>query len=240
MRHGGLGHIVVYDAAAGGAGFALPPYTPNLDNGKTMFNIGGCASCHAVPNDDPDKVDRLRLGGGLALKSPFGTFYVPNISPDPQRRHRRLERSEFRHGAVEGHVAARQQSVPGISLHLLSAHAAQRCARSLCLSENAAAGSGQIAPARSVVSVQPAPAARRLETVVFPRRPVSSPIRRNQRNGIAAPIWSMGPATAPNATVRAMLSAASSTASALPAARRRTAKAGCRTSRRRTSARRGR
>jgi mono/diheme cytochrome c family protein len=25
----------------------------------------------------------MRLGGGLALKSPFGTFYVPNISSDP-------------------------------------------------------------------------------------------------------------------------------------------------------------
>lgn len=63
---------------------ALPPYTPNLDNGKTMFAIGGCASCHATPDKDPDKVDRTRLGGGLALKSPFGTFYVPNISPDPK------------------------------------------------------------------------------------------------------------------------------------------------------------
>jgi mono/diheme cytochrome c family protein len=63
---------------------ALPAYTPHLDNGKTMFDAGGCSSCHAVPNDDPDKVDRLRLGGGLALKSPFGTFYVPNISPDPK------------------------------------------------------------------------------------------------------------------------------------------------------------
>jgi len=62
---------------------ALPPYNPNLDNGRAMFNAGGCASCHAIPNDDPDKVDRTRLGGGLALKSPFGTFYVPNISPDP-------------------------------------------------------------------------------------------------------------------------------------------------------------
>ncbi len=62
---------------------ALAPYTPALANGKTMFDIGGCSSCHAVPNKDPDKVDRLRLGGGLALKSPFGTFHVPNISPDP-------------------------------------------------------------------------------------------------------------------------------------------------------------
>jgi mono/diheme cytochrome c family protein len=63
---------------------ALPTYTPNLANGKTMFNAGGCASCHAVPNKDPDKVDPTRLGGGLALPCPFGTFYVPNISPDPQ------------------------------------------------------------------------------------------------------------------------------------------------------------
>ncbi len=63
---------------------ALPPHTPNLANGETMFNIGGCASCHAVPNEDADKVDRTRLGGGLALKTPFGTFYVPNISPDPK------------------------------------------------------------------------------------------------------------------------------------------------------------
>jgi mono/diheme cytochrome c family protein len=63
---------------------ALPAYTPNLDNGRTMFNIGGCASCHAVPGKDPGMADRTRLGGGLALKSSFGTFYVPNISPDPK------------------------------------------------------------------------------------------------------------------------------------------------------------
>src|SRR5580700_2231299 len=61
---------------------ALPPHTPDLDNGKTMFDIGGCASCHAVPEKDRQKIDRTRLGGGLALPSPFGTFYAPNISPD--------------------------------------------------------------------------------------------------------------------------------------------------------------
>jgi mono/diheme cytochrome c family protein len=31
----------------------------------------------------PNQPDRTRLGGGLAIPSPFGTFYVPNISPDP-------------------------------------------------------------------------------------------------------------------------------------------------------------
>jgi mono/diheme cytochrome c family protein len=59
---------------------ALPVgYKPNLANGETMFTIGGCVSCHKTPGQS----DRLRLGGGLALASPFGTFYAPNISPDP-------------------------------------------------------------------------------------------------------------------------------------------------------------
>jgi mono/diheme cytochrome c family protein len=57
---------------------ALSPYTPNLANGKVMFYAGGCASCHATPGQE----DLTRLGGGLALRSPFGTFYAPNISPD--------------------------------------------------------------------------------------------------------------------------------------------------------------
>ena len=30
------------------------------------------------------RTDTTRLGGGLALNSPFGTFYVPNISSDRQ------------------------------------------------------------------------------------------------------------------------------------------------------------
>ena len=59
---------------------ALPAHTPDLANGRTMFFAGGCSSCHAVPKQK----DHTRLGGGLALRSPFGVFYVPNISPDPK------------------------------------------------------------------------------------------------------------------------------------------------------------
>ncbi|CAO3424387.1 hypothetical protein [Azospirillum doebereinerae] len=38
-----------------------------------------------MPPATPRPVRRtgLRLGGGLALASPFGTLRVPNISPDP-------------------------------------------------------------------------------------------------------------------------------------------------------------
>jgi mono/diheme cytochrome c family protein len=59
---------------------SLPAYTPDLANGKTMFHAGGCNSCHAIPDED----DRTKLGGGMELKSPYGSFYAPNISPDPR------------------------------------------------------------------------------------------------------------------------------------------------------------
>lgn len=53
---------------------------PDLDNGRTVFFAGGCASCHATP----DQPDRMLLGGGLSIASPVGRFVAPNISPDPQ------------------------------------------------------------------------------------------------------------------------------------------------------------
>lgn len=56
------------------------PRTADLANGETMFNIGGCASCHATPGQP----DLLLLGGGHALRTMFGTFKVPNISADPK------------------------------------------------------------------------------------------------------------------------------------------------------------
>lgn len=74
----GLGVFWVVTIPATVPASALPQRTPNLDNGKAMFFAGGCSSCHATPGQD----DKSKLGGGLGLKSPFGTFYVPNISPD--------------------------------------------------------------------------------------------------------------------------------------------------------------
>jgi mono/diheme cytochrome c family protein len=76
----GLGAFWVLTIPAIVPASALGAYTPNRDNGKTMFFSGGCAGCHATPGQE----DKTRLGGGVALKSPFGTFYAPNISPDPK------------------------------------------------------------------------------------------------------------------------------------------------------------
>jgi mono/diheme cytochrome c family protein len=80
------------------AAASLPPRTPNLANGEAAFNAGGCSSCHAVPNQP----DRLKLGGGLAMPSPFGTFYVPNISSDPTYGIGRWSEADFVTAVLKG------------------------------------------------------------------------------------------------------------------------------------------
>ena len=81
------------------ASTSLPSYTPNLANGLTTFNAGGCSSCHAVPNQP----DRLKLGGGLAMTAPFGmTFHVPNISPDPKDGIGRWSEADFVTAVLKG------------------------------------------------------------------------------------------------------------------------------------------
>src|ERR1700692_1030940 len=79
-------------------GITAPATTPNLANGLTTFNAGGCSSCHAVPNQP----DRLKLGGGLAIPSPFGTFYAPHISPDPDDGIGRWSEADFVTALLKG------------------------------------------------------------------------------------------------------------------------------------------
>lgn len=81
---GAAGFLVATDPAffrlLRGASPAAPAGPTDIANGRTMFFAGGCASCHATENQP----DRLKLGGGHAMPTPFGTFYVPNLSPHPR------------------------------------------------------------------------------------------------------------------------------------------------------------
>jgi mono/diheme cytochrome c family protein len=52
----------------------------NAQRGARIFWAGGCASCHAAAGAKGD--ERLKLGGGAPLVTPFGSFHAPNISPD--------------------------------------------------------------------------------------------------------------------------------------------------------------
>jgi len=71
--------------------------------GAYLFNAGGCASCHTDP-----KLPDAPLGGGRALKTPFGTFYGPNITPHPAAGIGRWSDADFiramRHGIGPGGV----------------------------------------------------------------------------------------------------------------------------------------
>jgi len=58
----------------------LPKQTGNPGKGKYIFYASGCASCHSAPGTKGD--DKLTLTGGRNFKTPFGTFFAPNISPD--------------------------------------------------------------------------------------------------------------------------------------------------------------
>jgi mono/diheme cytochrome c family protein len=80
------------------SGDALPAHTPNFENGRIMFEAGGCSSCHMTPGQK----NRTLLGGSLALKSPYGVFYPPNISPDPQFGIGRWSEADFVTAMHEG------------------------------------------------------------------------------------------------------------------------------------------
>jgi mono/diheme cytochrome c family protein len=65
--------------------------------GQYLAQAGGCMACHTE-----DKPGAVAYAGGRALKTPFGTFYGPNITPDPQAGIGRWTQENFframRHG----------------------------------------------------------------------------------------------------------------------------------------------
>ncbi len=58
---------------------AAPASGGDAGRGKYLFDAAGCAACHT------DKKGKgAPLAGGRRLKTPFGVFTSPNITPDPQ------------------------------------------------------------------------------------------------------------------------------------------------------------
>jgi mono/diheme cytochrome c family protein len=56
----------------------IPQHTADLENGKLLYNIGGCISCHA------SEADAAVPAGGKPLPTPIGVLYPPNLTPDPE------------------------------------------------------------------------------------------------------------------------------------------------------------
>ena len=61
-----------------------------LDRGAYIFTAADCGACHTnVKEKGP------LLAGGRPLKTPFGTFYTPNITPDPDTGIGRWSAADF-------------------------------------------------------------------------------------------------------------------------------------------------
>ncbi|MCB9745623.1 MAG: cytochrome c [Alphaproteobacteria bacterium] len=56
----------------------LAPDAETLARGEALYHQAGCVGCHSPPG-----ADRPPLSGGRDNPTIFGTFYAPNISPDP-------------------------------------------------------------------------------------------------------------------------------------------------------------
>ena len=82
---GGVGFWILTSPAlfhaVRGRAVTLPDaFQADAGRGERLFWAGGCASCHkSEPSDN-----KVLLGGGHELKTPFGIFVVPNISPHPR------------------------------------------------------------------------------------------------------------------------------------------------------------
>jgi mono/diheme cytochrome c family protein len=62
----------------GTASEAEPLEDPAVERGRYVFQAAGCLGCHTDSKGGGEP-----LAGGRALVTPFGTFYSPNITPDP-------------------------------------------------------------------------------------------------------------------------------------------------------------
>jgi len=67
----------------------------NVTRGEYLLRAGGCVSCHTAAGG-------LKLAGGRALATPFGTFYSPNITPDPETGIGRWTDAQFLRALREG------------------------------------------------------------------------------------------------------------------------------------------
>src|SRR4030095_3681348 len=111
----GIRRTVLWTAVAlvaiGVAGFAFLAYEreiapmprPNpgsfdkalFERGRVLANYGDCPACHTRPDGPP-------FAGNLPLKTPFGTIYTSNITPDGETGIGTWSREAFRRSMKDG------------------------------------------------------------------------------------------------------------------------------------------
>jgi mono/diheme cytochrome c family protein len=69
--------------------------------GEYLAKAGGCLGCHTLEAQD-GKDKPAPFAGGRALKTPFGTFYGPNITPHPEAGIGKWSEADFMRAMREG------------------------------------------------------------------------------------------------------------------------------------------
>jgi len=88
-------------AAAGllllGSAWAALAQQGDAQRGQYLSKAAGCVGCHTEARDNAQP-----YAGGRALKTPFGTFYGPNITPHPETGIGRWTEQDFVRALREG------------------------------------------------------------------------------------------------------------------------------------------
>lgn len=74
----GVALMVFVLANLSAASFVATAATGNPQRGEYIVQLGGCLGCHTE-----DRKGAVPFAGGRELKTPFGTFFGPNITPHP-------------------------------------------------------------------------------------------------------------------------------------------------------------
>ncbi len=85
--------LFIFALLAAGAALAQG----DAKRGAYLAKAGGCVGCHT-----DDKKGAVPFAGGRALKTPFGVFYGPNITPHPQAGIGRWSEADFIRALREG------------------------------------------------------------------------------------------------------------------------------------------
>jgi mono/diheme cytochrome c family protein len=111
----GISRTVLWTAVglvlAGAAGFAVLAYEREMasvgrpdpgsfdkalvERGRVLANYGDCTACHTRPDGAP-------FAGNLPLKTPFGTIYTSNITPDAETGIGTWSKEAFRRAMKDG------------------------------------------------------------------------------------------------------------------------------------------
>src|SRR5688572_26431576 len=74
-----IGFALALVALANLSSTSLAATAGDSKKGEYIAQLGGCLGCHT-----DDKKGAIPFAGGRALKTPFGTFFGPNITPHLQ------------------------------------------------------------------------------------------------------------------------------------------------------------